>query len=77
MTEASFKNGMQSNSVPSDLRPPDRDETPLSRDEVLRGLREGTIPNGPLAKSYGFSSAVVVQRRVVVEFFDFSEVACS
>ena len=55
-----------------DLRPPERDETPLSREEVLRGLRDGTIPNGPLAKSYGFTAVVVVERRVV-EYFEFTE----
>ena len=57
-----------------DLRPPERDETPLSREEVLRGLRDGSIPNGPLAKSYGFTAVVVVERRVV-EYFNFSETA--
>ena len=55
-----------------DLRPPERDETPLSREEVLRGLRDGSIPNGPLARSYGFAAVVVVERRVV-EYFDFSD----
>ena len=54
-----------------DLRPPERDETPLSREEVLRGLRDGSIPNGPLAKSYGFTAVVVFERRVV-EYFNFS-----
>lgn len=55
-----------------DLRPPERDETPLSREEVLRGLRDGTIPNGPLAKSFGFAAVVVMERRIV-EYFEFSE----
>lgn len=59
-------------SGPFDLRPPERDETPLSREEVLRGLRDGTIPNGPLAKSFGFSATVIVERRVV-EYFEFSD----
>jgi len=58
--------------TPTDLRPPERDETPLSREEVIAGMRDGTIPNGPLARSYGFAEVVVVQRRVV-EFFDFSD----
>ena len=30
-----------------DLRRPAKDETPLSREEVRIGLREGTIPYGP------------------------------
>ena len=37
-----------------------------------RGLLDGSIPNGPLARSYGFAAVVVVERRVV-EYFDFSD----
>ena len=60
--------------VSLDLRPAERDETPLSREEVLRGLRDGSIPNGPLARSFGFTAVVVMERRVV-EYVAFSEVA--
>ena len=80
MTATSLKNGGETISVPTkpnlvhDLRFHDVDETPLSRQEVLHGLRDGSIPNGPLAKSYGFTAVVVVERRVV-EYFNFSEQA--
>jgi len=37
-----------------DLRRPDPDETALSPCEVLCGIREGTIPNGPAARAHAF-----------------------
>jgi len=57
-----------------DLRIAEQDETPLSRLEVLQGLREGSIEPGPVAKSFGFSSALVLRRKVI-EFINFDEVA--
>lgn len=57
---------------PSDLRIADRDETQLSRTEVLHGLRKGLIACGPAARSHGFAEVVLVQRRMV-EIVNFME----
>ena len=40
----------------NDLRPPTPDETPLSQAEVLQGVREGVIPEGPRARARAFSA---------------------
>ena len=45
-----------------DLRQPMRDETPLSQSEVMQGLREGTIPPGPVARLRAFAEGFVLQR---------------
>jgi len=60
-----------------DLRHPDIDETPLSRDEILAGMRLGIIPEGPIARSVAFGprfARVTVMQHKVVEVFNFSEV---
>lgn len=49
----------------SDLRLPDRDETPLSESEVLQGVREGIVPPGPLACARAFADVLVIDRRRV------------
>ena len=59
---------------PRDLRIADQDETQLSRQEVLHGLREGAIACGPAAASHAFAECVVVSRRLV-EVVNFSEVS--
>ena len=55
-----------------DLRIPGMDETPLSRQEVLHGLRDGSIACGPVAASRAFAEVTVVTRRMV-EIINFSE----
>ena len=55
-----------------DLRIADQDETQLSRQEVLHGLREGSIACGPAARSHAFAEVTVVTRRLV-EIINFSE----
>lgn len=55
-----------------DLRLPMRDETMLSREEVLVGLREGLIAPGPVAQAGAFAEVTVVQR-VLVEVINFVE----
>lgn len=46
-----------------DLRTPDWHETPLSEDEILLGLREGSIPYGPKARQ--ICEVFVTERRIV------------
>ena len=55
----------------NDLRPPTPDETPLSQAEVLQGVREGVIPEGPRARARAFSAWVSVVERRRVEVLDF------
>lgn len=59
-----------------DLRIADRDETQLSREEVLHGLRDGSIRSGPAARSHAFAEVTVVTRRLV-EIINFEEIPCS
>ena len=54
----------------NDLRQPTHDETPLSQAEVLQGVREGVIPEGPRARARAFAWVGVVERRRV-EVLDF------
>jgi hypothetical protein len=56
-----------------DLRFPMQDETMLSRDEVLMGLRDGCIAPGPVARARAFAEVTVVQR-MLVEVINFTEV---
>ena len=80
MTATSLKNGGETISVPTkpnlvhDLRFHDVDETPLSRQEVLHGLRDGSIACGPVAASRAFAEVTVVTRRLV-EIINFTEIA--
>ena len=54
----------------NDLRPPTPDETPLSQAEVLQGVREGVIPEGPRARAFSAWVGVVERRRVeVLDFY--------
>lgn len=53
-----------------DLRKPDQDETGLSREEVLHGMRTGHIPSGPRSRSIAFADVIVVERQRV-QIFDF------
>lgn len=48
-----------------DLRIADPDETQLSREEVLHGLRVGEICNGPVSRTRTFTEVTVVERRLV------------
>lgn len=57
---------------PKDLRFPAIDETMLSREEVLHGLREGSVAAGPVARAHAFAEVVVVHRRLV-EIINFTE----
>ena len=50
-----------------DLRMPEPGETPLSQQEVLHGVRQDLIPEGPRARAAAFRiSAVMVRTRVLV-----------
>jgi hypothetical protein len=60
------------NTEPQDLRFPTPDETMLSREEVLCGLREGTVAPGPVARAHAFAEVTVVTRRLV-EVINFTE----
>lgn len=60
-----------------DLRMPSPDETQLSPDEVLVGLREGVIPPGPVACARAFAEVVVMQRRRVLVVNFPEESTCS
>lgn len=53
----------------ADLRRPDPDETALSQAEVVQGLRDGTIPHGPLARRIAFTNVLVMQRVRVEDFY--------
>lgn len=57
---------------PQDLRYPSPDETMLSREEVLRGIRDGTVAPGPVARAHAFAEVTVVTRRIV-EIINFTE----
>lgn len=57
----------------ADLRFHDVDETPLSREEVLQGLREGSVSPGPVARARAFAEVTVVSRRMV-EVINFEEI---
>lgn len=59
----------------ADLRKAETDETPLSREEVAQGLREGVIPPGPVACARVFAEVWVAERRrvEVVNFLEFEQ----
>ena len=55
----------------TDLRAPSPDETPLSREEIERGILDHVIdPDGPRARR---AVEVLVVSRVRVDVFDFDE----